>query len=366
MWDRRFDLTITSLLLLLLMTTALSGLLADYLGVPRSLYHRLSAYSLVILASWHIVLRHRQFWSRLKAAIGKSHKPWIRPEQTEHKASGQSGLPALSRRGLFLSGAAAAAGFFLGRWLPMGEQPSELEGSDLGLAYHEWSKPNLWGLVRKPFHWGEQPPLYKDYPSGRPTALPKDFRYRGLSVEEAIQRRRSLRDYSGRPLTMEQLSLLLHSGYGITEPSYPLRASPSAGALYPLETYPVVNSVAGLARGVYHYRPKDHSLDLVKEGDFRSLLMTFTGGQDMVLQASVVLVITAIFQRTRWKYEDRAYRYVLLDAGHLGENLYLEATSMGLGVCGIGAFLDEQINHLVGVDGKEEATVYLVSIGTLA
>lgn len=88
----------------------------------------------------------------------------------------------------------------------------------------------------------------------------------GLSVlylEEAIQRRRSIRDYSGKPLTMKQLSLLLHSAYGITEPSGPLRASPSAGALYPLELYPVVNRVEGLVSGVYHYRPKDHSLDLI-------------------------------------------------------------------------------------------------------
>ena len=86
----------------------------------------------------------------------------------------------------------------------------------------------------------------------------------------------------------------------------------------------------------------------------------------MVLRASVVLVITAIFQRARWKYQKRAYRYVLLDAGHLGENLYLAATSQGLGPCGIGAFFDDEINRLVGVDGKDEAAVYLVSIGSLA
>lgn len=86
----------------------------------------------------------------------------------------------------------------------------------------------------------------------------------------------------------------------------------------------------------------------------------------MVLQASVVLVITAIFQRTRWKYQDRAYRYVLLDAGHLGENLYLAATSQRLGPCGIGAFFDEEVNRLVGIDGREAAAVYLLSIGSLA
>ncbi len=86
----------------------------------------------------------------------------------------------------------------------------------------------------------------------------------------------------------------------------------------------------------------------------------------MVLQASMVLVITAIFQRNQWKYQERAYRYVLLDAGHLGENLYLAATSLGLGPCGIGAFLDDEVNRLVGVGGREETAVYLVSIGCLA
>lgn len=298
--------------------------------------------------------------------MGTGRKVVPRPEQAESRLSEQPKPGVLSRRGFLISGAAAAAGFFLGRWLPLGKLPSELEGSDLGLVYHQWSKPSLWGIMRRPFGWGKQPPPYKDYPSVQRTALPRDFHYRGLFVEEAIQRRRSIRDYSGKPLTMEQLSLLLHSAYGITEPSYPLRASPSAGALYPLEIYPVVNRVAGLASGVYHYRPKDHALDLVKEGDFRSSLLTYTGGQDMVLQASVVLVITAIFQRTCWKYQDRAYRYVLLDAGHLGENLYLAATSLGLGPCGIGAFLDDEVNRLVSTDGREEAAVYLVSIGSLA
>lgn len=364
-WDRRVDLVVTSLLLLVLVATALSGLLADYFGIPRSLYHRYSTYALVVLASWHIISRRRQLWSRFKAAVGIHQRRRPQPERAEKEAAEPRKPPILSRRGFLVSGIGAIAGFFLGRWLPSGKPPSELEGADPGLVYHQWSKPSLWGIIRRPFHWGEQPPLYKDYPSARPIALPRDFRYRGLLVQDAIQQRRSVRDYSGRPLTLEQLSILLHCAYGITEPSYPLRASPSAGALYPLEIYPVVNRVTGLTSGIYHYRPKDHSLELVEAGDFRPSLLTYTGGQDMILQASVVLVITAIFQRTRWKYQDRAYRYVLLDAGHLGENVYLAATSLGLGPCGIGAFFDDEINRLVGVDGENEAAVYLVSIGSI-
>ncbi len=329
MWRRRFELAITLILLLVLIATGVTGLLADYLGVPRSLFHRYSAYMLMMLASWHIVLNRRQLWSGFEAAMVGRPKPVFILEHAGPRLSEQPKVPALSRRIFLISGAAEIASFFLGRWLPLGRLPLDLDETDLGLVYHQWSKPSLGGIVRRPFQWGEQPPLYKDYPSTQRTALLMNVHHRGLSVEEAIQRRRSVRDYSGNPLTMEQLSLLLHSAYGITEPSYPLRASPSAGALYPLEIYPVVNRVTGLASGVYHYRAEDHALDLIKEGDFRSSLLTCTGGQDMVLQASVVLVMTAIFQRTRWKYQDRAYRYVLLDAGHLGENLYLAATSLG-------------------------------------
>lgn len=364
MWSRRLDLTITLLLLLVLVTTGVTGLLADYLGIPRSLFHRYSAYSLVVLALWHIVLRRQQLWARFRVATGMRGRPL---RVSEHIKTGLSELPkvpVLSRRTFLISGAVGLAGFFLGRWLPSGKLPSELEGTDLGLVYHQWSKPGIGDIVRKPFQWGGQPPLYKEYPSAQRIDLTRDFEYRGLPVEEAIQRRRSIRDYTGEALTVEQLSLLLHSAYGITEPSYPLRASPSAGALYPLEVYPVVNKAEGLVSGVYHYAPADHSLELIKEGDFRTFLLTCTMGQDMVLRAGAVFVISAIFQRTRWKYQDRTYRYVLLEAGHLGQNLYLAATSLGLGPCAVGAFFDDEVNQLVDVDGKEEAAVYMVSIGS--
>ncbi|MBI4331670.1 MAG: SagB/ThcOx family dehydrogenase [Chloroflexi bacterium] len=365
MWSRRLDLISVVVLLAVLATTALSGLLADYLGVPRSLYHRLSAYSLVLMALLHVWLRRRQLWRRIGAEVGRHQGPVSRPERVPNTPREQPHPATPSRRMLLISGVGAAAAFVLGRWWQPGKVPSELVGTDPGLSYHQRSKPDLWGIVQRPFQWGELPPLYKYYPSARRIRLPGESGYRGIPVEEAIRRRRSIRDYSGDPMTMEQLSLLLHSASGITEPAYPLRASPSAGALYPVETYPVVNSVTGLATGVYHYRPGDHSLELIREGDFRSDLLKYTGGQDMVLQASVVLVLTAVFQRTRWKYQERAYRYVLLDAGHLGENLYLAATSLGLGPCGIGAFFDDEMNRLVGVDGDEEAAVYLVSIGRL-
>lgn len=356
----------TLLLLLVLTATGVTGLLADYLGVPRSLFHRYSAYTLMILASWHIILNWNCLWSRFKTAPGRYRKPVAAQEHLEAGLFGQPRAAVLSRRIFLMSGISGLGGFLLGRWLPSGRLPSDLDETDLGLVYHQWSKPGLGGILRKPSQWGVQPSLYKEYPSTQRIPLSRDFKYRGLFVEEAIVQRRSIRDYSGEMLTMDQLSLLLYSAYGITEPSYPLRASPSAGALYPLEIYPVVSKVEGLVSGVYHYRPSDHSLDLVKEGDFRTFLLMSTVGQDMVLQAGVVFIITAIFQRTRWKYHDRTYRYILLEAGHLGQNLYLAATSQGLGACAIGAFLDNEVNRLVGVDGREESAIYIASIGSRA
>ncbi|MBI4285557.1 MAG: SagB/ThcOx family dehydrogenase [Chloroflexi bacterium] len=348
------------------MATGVTGLMADYLGIPRSVFHRYSAYSLLVLAIWHIITRWPQLCARLKSAFrGRIHRPVSAVGPAGARLPERAKSPILSRRVFLSAGIAGVAGFVLGRWLPLGRLPLQPEEVDLGLAYHQWSKPGMGGILSKPFQWGGQPPLYKEYPSAPRVALPGELQYRGLYVEEAIQKRRSIRDYSGRPLSLAQLSLLLRSAYGITEPSYPLRASPSAGALYPLEIYPVVNRVEGLASGVYHYRPADHSLDTIKEGDFRTTLLMATAGQDMVLGASVVFVITAIFQRTRWKYQERAYRYVLLEAGHLAENLYLAATSLGLGTCAIGAFFDNEVNQMVNVDGKEEAALYIVSTGSL-
>lgn len=234
----------------------------------------------------------------------------------------------------------------------------------MSLDYHQLSKSSLQSALSGPSQRGVQPPLYKDCGIAERMSLPRDYTRGGMAFEEVVRRRRSVREYSPRPLTLDQLSGLLDLSYGITEPSRERRASASAGAQYPLEIYPVVADVEGLVRGVYHYHPRDHSMDMIKGGDFRSSLLTDTGGQDMVLGAGVVLVITAIFQRTRRKYKDRAYRYVLLDAGHLGQSLNLAATALGLGACVMGAFLDDQVNRLVQVDGEDEAALFLVSVGT--
>jgi SagB-type dehydrogenase family enzyme len=182
-------------------------------------------------------------------------------------------------------------------------------------------------------------------------------------LEEAIEARRSVRDHSSAPLPLEGLSRLLYAAQGITEARWGFRAAPSAGALYPIELYAAVHNVTGLERGLYHYTVAEHGLELLRRGDLRAAVVQAGLGQDFLGQANVCFILSAVFQRTRWKYRERTYRYVLLEAGHIGQNLYLAATSMGLGACAVGAFLDDQFDGLLGLDGKEEAVLYVISVG---
>lgn len=182
---------------------------------------------------------------------------------------------------------------------------------------------------------------------------------------EVLRRRRSLREFLREPLSIQELSQLLWATQGITaqQGPYDFRTSPSAGALYPIDTYPVVNRVDGLKAGIYRLKPRDWELELLKEGDFSRETAQACLQQEMAARAAVVLAWVAVVERSKWKYRERAYRYIYLDAGHIGQNLYLAATALGLGCCTIGAFFDEEIDGLLGVDGLQETTVYLGAVG---
>lgn len=195
--------------------------------------------------------------------------------------------------------------------------------------------------------------------------LPREVEFGGLSVDRAIDSRRSEREFKDMPLSLLELSRLLHYAYGITEKREQLRAAPSAGALYPIEIYPVANNVEGLAQGIYRYFVADHSLALVREGDFRHQMMRHALGEEMMERASVVLVLSAVFERSAWRYRERAYRYILLEAGHISQNIYLVATALGLGTCAVGAFDDQGYNKIMGLDGKKESVIYLMPVGKI-
>ncbi len=217
------------------------------------------------------------------------------------------------------------------------------------------------GVPRPPL-----PPRFKDM-EGPVFSLPAPA-HRGLAVEEALARRRSIRAYGGRPLSLQALSQLLFAAQGATGRYRDrlLRTAPSAGALYPFEVYPVVHRVDGLPSGVYHYDVRHHRLTQVKAGDFRRALMAAGLEQELLAEANVVFVLTAVVDRVLFKYGQRGWRYIYMEAGHISQNLYLQATSLGLGSVAVGAFFDDEVNALIGVDGREETTIYLHAVGVLS
>ncbi|MFC1522317.1 SagB/ThcOx family dehydrogenase [Elusimicrobiota bacterium] len=198
------------------------------------------------------------------------------------------------------------------------------------------------------------------------TALPKPV-FKGISVEDAIAKRRSVRNYSDKEMSLAELSQLLFAGHGITGDvkAYNLKSVPSAGALYPFEIYLVVNRVKGLSKGLYRYIEEDHSLEFLREGDFSKAAKQASMGQNMLEDSCVVFALAAVFSRTCSKYADRGMRYVYMEAGHISQNIYIESASLGLGTVAIGAFYDNAWNKMFGLDGEKEAVVYLQTVGKI-
>jgi len=217
--------------------------------------------------------------------------------------------------------------------------------------------------------WRRKPEELKEYPGDiRRFPLPSAETGGGLALWEVMARRRSLRDFLPEDISLEELSQLIWATQGITGSvfDFRLRVTPSAGALYPIETYVVVNRVIALSPGVYHLNVRKNALEQLAEGDFKVGISASALDQSMAREAAVVFVWTAVVERTKWKYRERGYRYLYLDAGHIGQNLYLAATSLGMGCCTIGAFYDDEVNRLIGVDGQEETAVYLGAVGRIS
>jgi len=170
-----------------------------------------------------------------------------------------------------------------------------------------------------------------------------------VSLGEAIAARRSVRAYEEASLTLEEVGQLLWAAQGITA-EWGGRAAPSAGATYPLEVYVVAGEVEGLEPGVYRYLPDSHSARLVKEGDLRAELSSAALGQEWVRTAPASLVIAAAYGRTTRQYGERGERYVHMEVGHVGQNVYLQAAALALGTVMVGAFDDAEVKNLLGTD----------------
>ena len=182
-----------------------------------------------------------------------------------------------------------------------------------------------------------------------------------VSVEAAIARRRSVRRYANAPLTLAEVSQLLWAAQGVTEPREQFRAAPSAGATYPLETFLVAGKVTGLESGVYRYVPRDHALRKTIADDVRGRLEHASWGQGMVLEAPASIVLTAIYRRTTQRYRDRGIRYVHIEIGHVGQNIYLQAESLGLATVAIGAFDDDEVRKALRL--RKEEPLYIMPVG---
>lgn len=210
--------------------------------------------------------------------------------------------------------------------------------------------------------------LYKDYPKAvRRLPLDPEAGRQAADLWQCLARRRSQRSYQDRPLSQDELAALLWATQGVTYASrgYLLRAAPSAGALYPVETYLAVHRVEGVEPGLWHFQVPDFALELLQACDCRQTLVGAGLSQGFLGAAGAVFIWTGVLNRAMWKYRERAIRYLFLDAGHICQNLMLAATALNLGVCPVGAFFDEEVERLVQVDGREEVALYLAAVGPL-
>jgi len=235
----------------------------------------------------------------------------------------------------------------------------------IGDRFQQQTKYDPLKMPSGALEWAAQPPLYKEYPDSSKIEL-EVFEHKGLmSLDQALKTRKSIRSFKQKPVSKAQLSYLLWASTGIhrIEGGYEFRTAPSAGALYPIETYVVANNVSELAQGPYHYSVRDHQLEQLKQGDYRVAIAEAALGQSMCAKAAAVFVWSAVFQRSKYKYGQRAFRYIYLDAGHVAENFALAAVSLNLGSCEIGALYDDKVNAILGIDGTSESVICMAALG---
>lgn len=181
------------------------------------------------------------------------------------------------------------------------------------------------------------------------------------SLEEVLEKRRSVRQFSNKPIILTELSQLLWAAQGITSPDG-LRTAPSAGATYPLEVLVVVGNIEGLSQGVYRYIPEQHSLVIEHKTDKRRELYNASLRQSSILQAPCSIVFTAIYERTTDKYGERGKKYVHMEVGHAAQNVYLQAEALSLHTVVIGAFYDDQVSKILSLK-KNEYPLYIMPVG---
>jgi len=216
------------------------------------------------------------------------------------------------------------------------------------------------------------PDVFKAYQGYDLIDLPKveDLNFQEKGFLDLVKDRRSRRQYMDGKMSQEVLSYLLFTNSGITDvrgKSF-LRAYPSGGNRQTFETYLAIRSVEGLEAGIYRYIPQEHSLIFLKPVDnLATKLVDACLGQKWVNEACVSFIWTSLPYRGEWRYQERSHKVILLDAGHLCQNLYLACEALGnLGTCAIGAYDQDKMDHLIDVDGQDEYVIYLSPVGQVA
>lgn len=186
--------------------------------------------------------------------------------------------------------------------------------------------------------------------------LPKPLTDGNVSLEQTIKKRRTIRAFDSKSLSLEQMSQMLWAAQGISEDRGLKRTAPSGGALYPMDIYAVTgnNGVEKLKPGVYHYEPVTHSVSLISEGDFRNEVASASLWQNWMAKAPLNLVVTAEYSRICSKYGERGVRYAMIEAGHVGQNIFLQAVAMGLGAGIVGAFDDKKLIRIMNMPKTHE------------
>lgn len=199
--------------------------------------------------------------------------------------------------------------------------------------------------------------------------LPEHLPSLSIGLQEAIITRTSTYNFAPHPISVESLALLLHYGYGINRDNKniefipPFRMVPSGGALYPLEIFFYSGNLKNLPTGIFHYNPQHNHIRLIVEGDQTEKLSQSLISPEIGNHASLIIFITALFERSSFKYGERSYRFVLLEAGHAAQNMNLVANGLGLGVLNIGGYYDREIDDFLGLDGVTHSTIYMLAIG---
>ncbi len=236
------------------------------------------------------------------------------------------------------------------------------ENSKLGRYFQGLSEEQV---VQKTKELHESLP-YEGYPR---VELPAPLATPTASLSETILNRMSIRNFSPRIFSLEEVATLLHYAYGVTRDNQgtafprPFRVVPSGGALYPLEIFFHCVDVDGIDPGLYHYNAAGHHIRRLREGDERQFFSESIIQPDVALESSLMIFMTAMFERTVFKYGDRGYRFTFLEAGHVAQNMNLVATALGLGCVNIGGFYDREIDEFLGIDGLTHSTLYMLAIG---